>query len=83
MAAPLRDLIFLKKLGYPRPIFSFIFGLFKPTLQIIQQINVKNVHPVSIQHWDSNSRPSDYESFNHLSRAPALKARSDGLHKAQ
>ena len=27
----------------PRPLLSFIFGLFK---QILQQINVKNVHPV-------------------------------------
>ena len=28
--------------------FSFIFGLFKQTLlQFLQQINVKNVHPVS------------------------------------
>ena len=25
---------------------SFIFGLFKQTLQFLQQINVKNVHPV-------------------------------------
>ena len=30
----------------PRP-FLFIFGLFKQTVQILQQINVKNVHPVS------------------------------------
>ena len=27
--------------------FSFIFGLFKQTIQILQQINEKNVHPVS------------------------------------
>ena len=26
--------------------FSFIFGLFKQTIQILQQINVKNVHSV-------------------------------------
>ena len=34
------------KNGPPRPLLSFIFGLFKqPSLQILQQINVKNVHP--------------------------------------
>ena len=27
--------------------FLFIFSLFKQTLQFLQQINVKNVHPVS------------------------------------
>ena len=31
----------------PRPLLSFIFGLFKQaSLQILQQINVKNVNPV-------------------------------------
>ena len=39
-------LIFIK-MGQPRPLLSFIFGLFKQTyLQILQQINVKKVHPV-------------------------------------
>ena len=34
-------------MGLPRPLLSFIFGLFKQTLlQILQQINVKNVHSV-------------------------------------
>ena len=34
-------------MGQPRSLLSFIFGLFKQTsLQILQQINVKNVHPV-------------------------------------
>ena len=27
--------------------FSFIFGLVKQTIQILQEINVKNAHPVS------------------------------------
>ena len=27
-------------------LFLFIFGLFKQTLQILEQIDVKNVHPV-------------------------------------
>ena len=41
------ELIFLK-MGQSRPLFLFIFGLFKQTLlQFLQQINVKNVHPVS------------------------------------
>ena len=26
--------------------FSFLFGLFKQTIQFLQQINAKNVHPV-------------------------------------
>ena len=34
-------------LNGPSPAsFSFIFGLFKQTIQFLQQINVKNVHPV-------------------------------------
>ena len=33
------------KMGQPRP-FSFIFDLFKQTIQFLQQINGKNVHPV-------------------------------------
>ena len=38
---------FFSKMGQPRPL-SFIFGLFKQILlQFLQQINVKNVHPVS------------------------------------
>ena len=28
-------------------LFLFIFGLFKQTIQNLQQINVKNDHPVS------------------------------------
>ena len=36
---------FKKKLGQPRPLFIY-FRRFKHTLQILQQINVKNVHPV-------------------------------------
>ena len=30
--------------GPTPPSFSFIFGLFKQTLQFLQQINVKHVH---------------------------------------
>ena len=37
-------IVFNKKMGHP--LFCFIFGLFKETLQYLQQINVKNVHPV-------------------------------------
>ena len=34
-------------MGQPRPLLSFIFDLFKQTsLQFLQQIYVKNVHPV-------------------------------------
>ena len=34
------------KMGHPWPLFHF-FGLFKQTVQILQQINVKSVHLVS------------------------------------
>ena len=34
------------KMGQPWPLFMFIFGLIKQTLQFLQQINVKNVHRV-------------------------------------
>jgi len=37
--------IFLKNVLTPAS-FLFIFGLFKQTLQFLQQIKVKNVHPV-------------------------------------
>ena len=38
-------ILFLKN-GPTPASFSFIFGLFKQIIQILQQINVKNVHPV-------------------------------------
>ena len=38
--------VFFKKWANPAS-FSFIFGLFKQkSLQFLQQINVKNIHPV-------------------------------------
>ena len=41
--------LFLLKNGPTSASFSFIFGLFKQTIQFLQQINVKkcHVHPVS------------------------------------
>ena len=39
--------LFLKKNGPSPASFSFIFGLFQTNINtILQQINVKNVHPV-------------------------------------
>ena len=38
--------------------FSFIIGLFKQTIQFLQQINVK----ISIWHRDSNPQPFKHES---------------------
>ena len=52
---------FFKKNGPSLASFSFIFGLFKQTIQILQQINVKKC-PSSIWCQDSNSQPSDYKS---------------------
>ena len=40
--------VFFLKNGPSLASFSFIFGLFKQTIQILQQINVQNVHPLSI-----------------------------------
>ena len=37
--------LYLSKRGHPR-LFLIYFRLFKQTLQFLQQINVKNVHPV-------------------------------------
>ena len=35
-----------KEIGHPRPLFVN-FCLLKQTLQIVEQLNVKNVHPVN------------------------------------
>ena len=38
--------LFLKKMGQPRPLLLFIFGLYKQTIIFLHQIHVKNVRPV-------------------------------------
>ena len=40
--------------------FLFIFGLFKQTVQFLQQINVKKCQ-YSIQHWDLNPQPFEHD----------------------
>ena len=57
-----KHVFFLKKIGPIPASFSFIFGLFKQTIQFLQQINVKKSCPSSIRCWDSNSWPSEHES---------------------
>ena len=37
---------FFKKMGQPRPLFRLFSVFFKQTMQFLQQINVKHVHPV-------------------------------------
>ena len=37
--------VFFKQIGHPRPLFVY-FRLFKQTLQFLQQMNVRNIHPV-------------------------------------
>ena len=59
------DRSFFNKKWAIRCLFLFILGLFKQTIQLLQQINVKKC-PSSILHQDANSWP-DYES-------PPLKA---------
>ena len=54
------QLFFFKKMANPGLFFVY-FRLFKQTLQLLQQINVKKC-PSSIWHQDSNSQPPDYES---------------------
>ena len=54
--------IFFKKNGQPRPLLSFIFGLFKQTsLQFLQQIQEKKC-PSSIWCRDLNPQPLEHES---------------------
>ena len=63
--------------NWPTPAsFSFIFGLFKQSsIQILQQINVKNVN--SIQYMAPGFEPTTSRSRvisqNHQTRAPALR----------
>ena len=54
---------FFKKNGPTPASFSFISGLFKETIQFVQQINVKNVHPVCV----AGIRTHD---FSNMSRHP-------------
>ena len=54
-------------------LFSFIFRLFKQTIQILQQINVKKC-PSSIQCRDLKSQPSESESPP-LTTRPGLRLR--------
>ena len=49
-------------MGGPRPLF-FIFGLFKQTLQFLEQINAK----ISIQYTCAGIRTHD---FQHMSLLP-------------
>ena len=55
-------MFFLKKNGPTPASFSFIFGLFKQTIQFLQQIYVKKC-PSSIWCRDSNPRPLERESL--------------------
>ena len=56
------NLLLFEKMGQPRPLLSFIFGLFKQTsLQFLQQIYVKKC-PSSIQCRDSNPQPLEHAS---------------------
>ena len=41
--------------------FSCIFGLFKQTTQFLQQMNVKNVHPV----YGAGIRTNDLSNMSH------------------
>ena len=47
-------------MGHPWPLFHLFSVLFKQTLQILQQMNVKNVHPVPGIRFQAH--PCDYKS---------------------
>ena len=49
------------KMGQPRPLFSFIFGLFQTNNEFLQQINLKKC-PSCGRRWDSNLQPLKHES---------------------
>ena len=59
-------------MGQPRPLLSFILGLFKQTLlQFFQQICVKNFHPVYCAGLEPTTFGTRVSSHNHWTRAPA------------
>ena len=59
------------KMGHPQAYFQFIFGLFQTNITILQQINVKNVHAVTVLGYKPMTfRTQDYPN-NLLTRAPA------------
>ena len=57
----------------PPGLFLFTFGLFKQTIQFLQQSNVKKF-PFSIWHWDSNPQPLDHE-LSPITTRPGLPPR--------
>ena len=54
--------LFFNKNGQSPASFSYNFVFFQTNITFLQQINVKNVHPVPIRCWDSNPQPSEHES---------------------
>ena len=70
-------IFFYKKWANPGLFYLFIFGLFKQTsLQLLQQINVKNIHPV----YGAGIRPLEYE-FPPITTRPWLRPASDHCYK--
>ena len=61
---------FFKKNGPTTASFSLIFGLFKQTLQLLQQIYVKKCTS-SIRYQESNPQPSECESLP-ITTSPGL-----------
>ena len=58
----IRQYLFFKKNGPSPASFSVLFGLFKQTIQFLQQINVKNVQ-ISIQHMLPGFKPTTYQTW--------------------
>ena len=70
---------FCKKMGQPRPLLSFIFGLLQTNIITIFTTNI--CEKMSIQYTVSGFEPTTFgtwvSSLNHLTRAPALANLSD------
>ena len=74
-------------MGQPWPLFLFIFGLFKQTVQFLQHINVKNV--TSIQYTAPGFEPTFFSSTKSRRRLDKdkkegnLVGRREGLNSAK
>ena len=58
-------------MGHPRPLFR-LFLSFQTNITILQQINVKNVHPAQSSGFEISTFWLRVSSLNHYTRAPAL-----------
>ena len=65
-------LCFFKKFGHPNPLFRLFSVLSKQTLQFLQQIYVKNIHPVYGAGIRNHNLKETSLLPNHQTRAPVM-----------